>query len=424
MCAACLYLDQLLPPLLTCLLGQSVAPSHGDKQQQQQQQQQQQTAGQWALRDDAAALVALVCRRFGPLYRTLQPRITRTLRDALAGATPATTANSSAAAGKKKAGGGVSSSSHMPRRPLSSHYGAIVALTKLGPSVVGRILMPGLGAYVTFLRHEGAKGASGASAGSSATGRASEGGGGGGGGGGGSGGGGGGGGSSGGVRGTATRSGGGAGGTRAEDAQRCYSAVLVAVGTFLQGAGSDDELAWGGAAAGSSSSGKSASNGGGWGSGGGGGNGTDGAHAGGGAQTPSLAALSALFGEDLLPFMAGRRCGCTTARLLSAPVAPGAAAADATSSQAAAPGRKSAKGAKARKALSKAAVPGAGGGGGGGGGGGALYDVEFANGHREMGISANAVLETGGVSPAKMKKGQQISVQPAALSEPFLLHTM
>jgi hypothetical protein len=201
--------------------------------------------------------------------------------------------------------------------------------------------------------------------------------------------------------------------------------VLVAVGTFLQGAGSDDELAWGGRAAGSG--GKSASSGEGAGGDGGSssGSGSNGAHAG-GAQTPSLAALSALFGEDLLPFMAGRRCGCTTARLLSAPAAPGgaaAAAATTTSSQAAAPGRKSAKGAKARKALSKAAVPGTGG-GGGGGGGGALYDVEFANGHREMGISANAVLETGGVSPAKMKKGQQISVQPAALSEPFLLHTM
>ena len=80
----------------------------------------------WKLRDQAAELVATICARFGQSYDSLQPRITKTLLSAFVN----------------------------PARPLTTHYGAIVALTKLGPHTIQKLVLPNLKAYMTRLQPE------------------------------------------------------------------------------------------------------------------------------------------------------------------------------------------------------------------------------------------------------------------------------
>jgi transcription initiation factor TFIID subunit 6 len=82
------YLHQLMPCVLTCLVGKRLCANP--------------TQNHWALRDYTAELVALVCQRFGYSYRSLQPRITKTLTRAFLD----------------------------PTRPLTTHYGAIMGLYK------------------------------------------------------------------------------------------------------------------------------------------------------------------------------------------------------------------------------------------------------------------------------------------------------
>ncbi len=85
------YLHQLMPPILTCLVGKRLCSSVSDDH--------------WALRDYAASLVALVCKRFGFAYSDLQPRITKTLVAAFLD----------------------------PNKPLTTHYGAIEGLSMSVP---------------------------------------------------------------------------------------------------------------------------------------------------------------------------------------------------------------------------------------------------------------------------------------------------
>eukprot|EP00656_Telonema_subtile_P007125 TRINITY_DN13336_c0_g1_i1.p1 TRINITY_DN13336_c0_g1~~TRINITY_DN13336_c0_g1_i1.p1 ORF type:complete len:436 (-),score=138.31 TRINITY_DN13336_c0_g1_i1:302-1609(-) len=106
------YLHQLMPPVLTCLVGKSLCHAP--------------TQDHWALREFAASLVHIVCSRFGTAYPSLQPRITRTLIHTLLD----------------------------PLKPLTSHYGAIVGLTALGADTVRTLLAPNLLFYSKLLQPE------------------------------------------------------------------------------------------------------------------------------------------------------------------------------------------------------------------------------------------------------------------------------
>lgn len=97
-----LYLHQLMPAVLTCLVAKRLGGSSTDDH--------------WALRREAAALVALICRRFSGSYYSLQPRISRTLLKAVLD----------------------------PSRPISTHYGAVVGIAAMGPRVVQVLLLPHL----------------------------------------------------------------------------------------------------------------------------------------------------------------------------------------------------------------------------------------------------------------------------------------
>jgi hypothetical protein len=99
------YLHQLLPPVLTCLVGKRLCARPRENH--------------WALRDLAAELVAGICAKYGPSYPNVQPRITKTLTGALL----------------DKA------------RPLTTHYGAVVGLGALGVRVVDLLVIPHMREY-------------------------------------------------------------------------------------------------------------------------------------------------------------------------------------------------------------------------------------------------------------------------------------
>ena len=82
------YLHQLLPSLLTCLLGRHLCADAVEDH--------------WTLRHHAAMLVALVCSKWGLMYAALQPRVTRTMVGALLDVS----------------------------RPLTTHYGAIIGIAR------------------------------------------------------------------------------------------------------------------------------------------------------------------------------------------------------------------------------------------------------------------------------------------------------
>jgi transcription initiation factor TFIID subunit 6 len=103
------YLHQLLPPVITCLVGKRLCAKPKDDH--------------WALRDFAAELVADICSKFGRSYTTVQPRITKTLTGALLDQS----------------------------RPLTTHYGAIVGLGALGFRVVDLLLLPHIDEYSKHL---------------------------------------------------------------------------------------------------------------------------------------------------------------------------------------------------------------------------------------------------------------------------------
>ena len=106
------YLHQLMPAVLTCLVGKRLCASALENH--------------WALRQTAAALVRAILLRFKDKYEDLQPRVCKTLLDALAD----------------------------PKKPLSTHYGALIGLNELGPLVVHSLLMPSLPSYLATLSHQ------------------------------------------------------------------------------------------------------------------------------------------------------------------------------------------------------------------------------------------------------------------------------
>ncbi len=71
------------------------------------------------MRIQAAEIVALIAKSYGNTYATLLPRVTKTLARALT----------------------VDPASGEGLKPLTTHFGAIVGLTMLGPLVVDSILL-------------------------------------------------------------------------------------------------------------------------------------------------------------------------------------------------------------------------------------------------------------------------------------------
>ncbi|CAH9063876.1 unnamed protein product [Cuscuta epithymum] len=106
------YLHKLMPPVMTCLVAKRLGNKLSDNH--------------WELRDFTAKLVALVCKRYGQVYHTLQPRVTRTLLHAFLD----------------------------PTKALPQHYGAVQGLNALGPSVVQLLLLPNLEPYIKLLEPE------------------------------------------------------------------------------------------------------------------------------------------------------------------------------------------------------------------------------------------------------------------------------
>ncbi|KAJ2322640.1 histone H4-like TAF Taf6, SAGA complex subunit, partial [Coemansia sp. RSA 2681] len=103
------YMHQLIPSLLTCLVSKRLCESY--------------TEDHWSLRDGAAEQIAEICQQFGQSYHTLQARIARTLLRAFLD----------------------------PTKPLTTHYGAIVGLTKLGVSITKVLVLPNIKTYMALL---------------------------------------------------------------------------------------------------------------------------------------------------------------------------------------------------------------------------------------------------------------------------------
>lgn len=73
----------------------------------------------WSTRNRAASLLATICHQYGKAYHTLQPRITKTLLRAFLD----------------------------PARPLTTQYGAIIGLDKIGPEVTRVLVAPNIKFY-------------------------------------------------------------------------------------------------------------------------------------------------------------------------------------------------------------------------------------------------------------------------------------
>ncbi|KAL0477594.1 transcription initiation factor TFIID subunit 6 [Acrasis kona] len=126
-----LYLHQLMPSILTCLVGKRLCENPNQDH--------------WTLRDFCAGMIAHICKKYGPTYHTIQPRITKALLHAFLD----------------------------PKRPRTTHYGAIVGITALGPHVsqllflepsknsnlraYSRLLLPDMESRDAIVRHEALK---------------------------------------------------------------------------------------------------------------------------------------------------------------------------------------------------------------------------------------------------------------------------
>ncbi|KAI8148420.1 transcription initiation factor TFIID subunit 6 [Fennellomyces sp. T-0311] len=100
------YLHQLIPPILTCLVGRTIC----ENPMQQDH---------WSVRHRAASLIASICAEYGKAYHTLQPRITKTLLRAFMD----------------------------PAKPLTTQYGAIIGLDHLGTEVSRVLIVPNIKFY-------------------------------------------------------------------------------------------------------------------------------------------------------------------------------------------------------------------------------------------------------------------------------------
>ena len=101
-----------MPSILTCLVAKRLGdPSRSTRRETYQ------------LRDFAASLLKRVLERFSASYSTLKPRITRALLKAYLD----------------------------NKKPFTTHYGAIVALTMMGREVVRTLVVPNLKIYAEHL---------------------------------------------------------------------------------------------------------------------------------------------------------------------------------------------------------------------------------------------------------------------------------
>ncbi|CAG8534418.1 6629_t:CDS:10 [Ambispora leptoticha] len=110
------HLHQLIPAVLTCLVSKRLGLRS--------------TEDHWSLREHAAKIIAEIIKRYGPAYHTLKPRITKTLLRALLD----------------------------PNKSFSTHYGAIVGLSALGPEVIKILMLPNIKTYGDFIRTQNESG--------------------------------------------------------------------------------------------------------------------------------------------------------------------------------------------------------------------------------------------------------------------------
>ncbi|CAM9903842.1 unnamed protein product [Chrysoparadoxa australica] len=108
-CLEC-YLHQILPALMTVILHKGYTNALEEDH--------------WTLRQDAANLVAQICRRYSSNYAQMQSRLTAVLTDVL---------NDASGKGAK--------------RSMSTQFGALAGLTALGPEVVESLVVPDLGVH-------------------------------------------------------------------------------------------------------------------------------------------------------------------------------------------------------------------------------------------------------------------------------------
>lgn len=95
-----------MPPILSCLVGRTICENP-------------QTQDHWSTRQRAATMIATICHQYGKAYHTLQPRITKTLLRAFLD----------------------------PARPLTTQYGSIIGLDKIGTEVTRVLIAPNIKFY-------------------------------------------------------------------------------------------------------------------------------------------------------------------------------------------------------------------------------------------------------------------------------------
>lgn len=112
------YVHQLIPPILTCVVAKrlgSSSSSSGDASERY---------GHYGLRDLAASILGRLCGKFGDAFHTLRPRVAKTLLKAYLD----------------------------NKKPLTTHYGAIVGLATLGREVVRVLVLPNAKIYELVLK--------------------------------------------------------------------------------------------------------------------------------------------------------------------------------------------------------------------------------------------------------------------------------
>ncbi|KAF8927524.1 hypothetical protein BGZ58_010339 [Dissophora ornata] len=132
------YLHQLMPTILTCVVGKrlgdgttsitttsttTVASSSSFSSATYSSTSQEH---HWALRSTAVDILLLICHKYGTSYHTLQPRVTRTLLRAFLD----------------------------PEKPLTTHYGAILGLVRMGNEVFKTLVVPNLKTYSSVIEPE------------------------------------------------------------------------------------------------------------------------------------------------------------------------------------------------------------------------------------------------------------------------------
>eukprot|EP00917_Polyrhabdina_sp_WS-2016_P021921 GHVP01047479.1.p2 GENE.GHVP01047479.1~~GHVP01047479.1.p2 ORF type:complete len:409 (-),score=75.55 GHVP01047479.1:91-1317(-) len=108
------YLQQLLPSIMTCVLGKSLCD---DLQKEDH----------WRLRRYSAETVAIICKKYSSVYLSFESRINKTYNSALADSS----------------------------KPLTTHYGAIYGLKVLGFAPIDCFIIPKLKGYLECLKEIG-----------------------------------------------------------------------------------------------------------------------------------------------------------------------------------------------------------------------------------------------------------------------------